>query len=321
MSLSRAADHFDVVTVGETMASFVPDGSADRYRAVPAGAESNVAIGVAQLGLRSCWFSRLGDDDLGRLVHDRVGHHGVDVRIEWDAERATGVMIKDFSSGSTRVQYHRSASAASGLDERHRALLPQRLWTHLSGITPALSAGAHRLVASLLRRGVDGGRRSFDFNYRPVLWPGPVAAAEVLVPLAREADLVFIGDDEATSLFGTCSEDELRRSLISRPDQELVLKRGGGQATLITSAGSWSRPARRVDVVDVTGAGDAFAAGYLAGTCRGWDAARRLELGHFLAARAISGLSDFGPALEIDEAAVALGTSHQLNSDDRMDAP
>lgn len=319
MCRSHAPDGIDVVTVGETMAAFVPDHAPDRYRVVPAGAESNVAIGVAQLGLRSRWVSRLGDDDLGRLVRDSVSSHGVDVRVEWDERHPTGIMTKSLTGSRTRVQYYRSSSAASRLDERHQTVVETgQRWTHLSGITPALSDGARRLVTNLLLGGGAGrGRTSFDFNYRPALWSGAAEAVDVLAPLARAADVVFIGDDEATDLFGTCEEDALRTELVMRPDQGLVLKRGGGVASLVTANGCWSEPARRVDVVDLTGAGDAFAAGYLAGTCRGWDATRRLQSGHFLASRVISRLSDVGPTPGPVEPDFAY---YQLPTPDRMDA-
>jgi 2-dehydro-3-deoxygluconokinase len=320
MSLSHARDGIDVVAVGETMAAFVPDGAPDRYRVVPAGAESNVAIGVAQLGLRARWVSRLGDDDLGRLVHDSVSSHGVDVRVEWDDRQPTGIMTKSVEGGRTRVQYYRSSSAASRLDERHYALVGTRQrWTHLTGITPALSGEARRLASRLLLGGGAGpGRTSFDFNYRPRLWSGPAEAVEVLAPLARAADLVFIGDDEATALFGTCAEDVLLAELVTRPDQELILKRGGGMASLITVDGCWSEPARRVDVIDLTGAGDAFAAGYLAGRCMGLDVTRRLQLGHLLASRVISRLSDVGPIPDPDDPDFA--GDHEPDIPDRRDS-
>ncbi|MCW2739050.1 sugar kinase [Nocardioides sp.] len=304
MILSHARDDVDVVAVGETMATFVPDGTPDRYRVVPAGAESNVAIGVAHLGLRARWVSRLGADDLGRLVCDTVSSHGVDVRVEWDEHLPTGIMTKSVEDGRTRVQYYRSGSAASRLDERHHAFVGDRpRWTHLTGITPALSSGARRLASRLLLdrdKDQGQGRTSFDFNYRPALWSGPSEAVDVLAPLARAADLVFVGDDEAAALFGTCDEDALRAELLTRSDQELILKRGGGMASLITTEASWSEPAKRVEVVDLTGAGDAFAAGYLAGRCKGWNVAQRLQSGHFLASQVISRLSDVGPIPDPD---------------------
>ena len=63
-------DRFDLVAIGETMVAFVSQGGSRRYLAVPAGAESNVAIGMAQLGCRTQWVSRLGADPLGRLIEE-----------------------------------------------------------------------------------------------------------------------------------------------------------------------------------------------------------------------------------------------------------
>jgi len=107
---------------------------------------------------------------------------------------------------------------------------------------------------------------------------------------------VFIGDDEAEILLGTDSPSALVDLIPRGPGQELVLKRGSAPATVITDDDEISVPALRPDVVDVTGAGDAFAAGYLAATCFDWSPAERLQLGHLLASRVVGSTDDVPPA-------------------------
>ena len=96
---------------------------------------------------------------------------------------------------------------------------------------------------------------------------------------------------------GTSDPDKLATKLLTRTDQEVVVKRGADHASVVTLAGEVSEPAFGAEVVDLTGAGDAFAAGYLAATCWGWDARERLRLGHLLGARAVSEVSDHGSPL------------------------
>lgn len=291
-----------MVTLGETMAGFVRDDSAGSYRFTAMGAESNVAVGMAQLGCRTRWISRLGEDELGGLVADFVTGHGVDVQVDWDPARVTGVCVKELTSGGTRVRYYRSESAARHLDHEHVRHLGPARWIHLTGVTPALSASCASMVTALATRETgDATRVSFDVNYRAALWPDPATAARTLVPLARAADTVFIGDDEAETLLGTCDEAEVRRQLLIRDDQEVVLKRGPGAASVLTRTGTVTEPALAVRVVDVTGAGDAFAAGYLTASCQGWGARERLRLGHLTAARVIGVKGDLVPSLERSE--------------------
>lgn len=307
---STPAPVIDVVAIGETMAAFIRDGADDCYRLTAIGAESNVAVGLAQLGCRSRWVSRLGDDEMGAFISNFLSSQGVDVDVDWDSHHSTGVCVKELGSDRTRVRYYRSESAARHLSGDHVARLGPAPWVHITGITPALSQTAANAIILVAGRELSCTRRvSFDVNYRPGLWPDAATAAQVLIPLARSADLVFIGDDEAEVLMGSCSEDELRDQLLAREGQELVLKRGGGYATVITATDRVSEPALDTKVVDVTGAGDAFSAGYLAACCRGQGLRERLRLGHFLASRVLRAVGDLSPAIDTSERDHLLSTS------------
>ena len=96
-------------------------------------------------------------------------------------------------------------------------------------------------------------------------------------------------------VLGTSDPDALRR-LLPGPDT-IVVKDDAHAAVCIDRAGRTAEPALRVDVVERVGAGDAFAAGYLAGTLRGYDRRRRLRLGHLLAAAALVVPGDHGAAV------------------------
>lgn len=288
-----------LVSIGETMVAFVSQDRSAQYRAVTAGAESNVAVGTARLGCPARWVSRLGDDPLGDLIEEAVAGAGVTVEVVRDRDRPTGVMTKHVTAAGTRSQYYRSGSAASALGPDDLDRVGEAAWVHLTGITPALSSSAAALVQSILEQ--RHGRVSFDVNYRPALWPDPAAAAEVLVPLARRADVVFIGDDEAELLLGTSRDDEIADRILYRPDQELVVKRGArGAAVLGPGEPVWV-PGLPADVVDPTGAGDAFAAGYLVARRSGWDPADRLRLGHVMGSRVVGVLEDVPPTFSPTE--------------------
>jgi len=278
------------------MAVFVADGEPTFYRAVPGGAESNVAVGMARLGLRAQWLSRLGDDPLGRMVEASIAAAGVDVRVGRDSVRPTGIYIKHVTPVGPIIRYYRSESAARLLSTGDLMGAGPARWMHVSGITAALSPSAARLVDVVVHRRPLGTRISFDLNYRSALWSGPELAAGVLQDLARAADAVFVGDDEAAHLFGTADPSTLAEKLLGSDDAELIIRRGGGPATLVGGHGQLSVPALEVKVVDPTGAGDAFTAGYLAGSLFGWPAPARLRLGHLMGSRVIGVAEDLSPA-------------------------
>ncbi|MDZ5077768.1 sugar kinase [Nesterenkonia sp. HG001] len=285
-----------VLCVGETMALVTPS-STGRLRTAAAftldvgGAESNVAAHLAALGRRSVWFSRLGDDELGRRVSDTLTSRGVDLTpVIYDPEAPTGVYFKDPGHG---VLYHRRGSAASRLSTADADALDLSAYglVHLSGITPALSAAAAAFIDRLMARAREAHLPvSFDVNFRAPLWPRE-EAAPALLALARRADVVFVGRDEAELLWGTSTAEAVRDLLDGTPT--LVIKDGDVGATEFTGAQHIFEPAIPTEVVEVVGAGDAFAAGYLAALLDGGDSSGRLTAGHHRAALTLQTTTDF----------------------------
>ncbi|WP_369175480.1 sugar kinase [Streptomyces sp. R28] len=292
-----------VVCIGETMAALAPDPpspllNAAHLRLSVAGAESNVAMYLADHGIPAAWLSALGDDPLGRRVRATVAAAGVDVsHVRTDPHRPTGLLVKDPGAAGTRVHYYRRGSAASALGPEVLDGQPARSASllHLTGITPALSASCRQLVARALA--AEPGTRpypvSFDVNHRAALWPDRSAPA-VLRELADRADIVFVGLDEAQDLWGEELTPAGIRAQLPRP-HIFVVKDGANAATAFTDEGVVTVPAPRTTVVEAVGAGDAFAAGFLAGLLRGATTTRALRLGHITAASALQVTGDHGP--------------------------
>lgn len=297
----------DVLCVGETMAVITP-AKAEPLREAQecllgfGGAESNVAAHLAEFGYRAGWASRLGADPFGDRIADGLAARGVDVsRVLRDQTSPTGVYFKDPDLGrGARTLYYRAGSAASRMSpEDARAwILEQTGWIHTSGINAALSRSCSELTEQLLTEAhTTGYKVSFDVNYRPALWSVDVAAPRLL-ELASLAAVVFVGLDEAETLWGCATADDVS-ALLPGP-RHLVIKDSATEAVeFIREAGQEEQvfrvPAHRVDVVEPVGAGDAFAAGYLAGLLRGDAPVDRLALGHSFAAWTLGTRADFRP--------------------------
>ncbi|WP_351227142.1 sugar kinase [Streptomyces sp. NPDC002133] len=325
MSTPRPLRPGPVVCVGETMAALAPEplgplDDADLLRVDIAGAESNVALYLADHGIPTRWVSAVGDDPFGRRVRDRIAAGGVDVSgARTDPDRPTGLLLKDPGANGTRVHYHRRGSAAS-------ALTPELLddpavagaaLLHLSGITPALSPGCHALVERALRPDRPC-PVSFDVNYRPALWTGR-PAADVLRPLADRADIVLVGLDEAQALWGDGLTDARAvRELLPGPGV-LVVKDGAHAATAFLGADAHTVPALAVRVAEPVGAGDAFAAGFLSGLLRELSVAGALRLGHLTAASALRVPGDHGPLPALDVVATLLAADDETWRAARID--
>ncbi|MFE0460339.1 sugar kinase [Kitasatospora sp. NPDC058965] len=293
----------EVVTVGETMAALRATGAirlgAPMELSV-AGAESNVAIGLARLGHAVGWAGRVGDDEFGQLVLRTLRAERVDVshaRIDREA-RPTGLLTREDRVGDlVRVLYHRAGSAGSALraEDVRQALVPGLRVLHLTGITPALGRTAADAVRAAAERARElGATVCFDVNYRARLW-SPEQARAALRPLAGHADLLVASADELHLVAADPGHDEATAvaSLLAEGRREVVITRGGDGASVTGVHGTVHAAARPVPVRDVVGAGDAFVAGYLSGLLDGLTPADRLHRATTTAAFAVATRGDW----------------------------
>ncbi|MDT0270230.1 sugar kinase [Streptomyces sp. DSM 44915] len=271
-----------------------------RPRATVAGAEANVAIGLARLGHRVSWAGRLGADEPGRLVLRTLRGEGVDVsHATTDPAAPTGAMLRERRVADlARVHYWRAGSAASQQQPEHLrpALAAGARVLHLTGITAALGPGPLAAVLAAARHGrAAGWRVVLDVNHRARLWD-MAAAAAALRPLLPWLDVLIASADELPVVAGDAGADEAARvaELLAGGLDEVVVKRAGDGAGLFTAAGGrHAAPARAVPVRDTVGAGDAFCAGYLSGLLDGLGPAERLDRAVTCGAFAVAGDGDW----------------------------
>ncbi|HZC72680.1 MAG TPA: sugar kinase [Jatrophihabitans sp.] len=292
----------EVVTFGEAMAALRGTGLlrlGGELSLSIAGAESNLAIGLARLSHDVAWIGRVGDDELGQLVLRTLRAEQVDVRAAHiDADRPTGLLLFEPRIADTvRVAYYRSGSAGGAIAAED--VLPHlrsglRL-LHVTGVTAALGPQAVDAVNAAVKHArALGAQVSLDINYRSQLWPAD-RAREVLRPLAAQVDLLFASDDELRLVAPDPGADTAAsaRQLLDSGVTTVVLKRGADGALAHTAAGELRVAARAVPVVDVVGAGDAFAAGYLSGHLDGRNVAGCLDRASVVAAFAVAQRGDW----------------------------
>jgi 2-dehydro-3-deoxygluconokinase len=272
---------FDVVTFGETMLRFSPPDhqtfeQSTSVNVTIGGSESNTAVALSRLGLRTAWISKLVDNPLGRKIHTSIAAHGVDLSgIVWtsNGRNATYFVELGKTPRAYRVTYDRKNSAVNTLQpsEINWTLFKKAKIVHLTGITAALSANCRNLVELMIKRA----RReksliSFDVNYRAKLWSCKKADS-VLSPLCRGADILFVKYEDAAAVFGVKGEPE---------DILGVLQERFHCRTVVLTIGKEGAVCRHADQefrsrafptaeTDRVGAGDAFAAGFLFGFLTG----------------------------------------------------
>ena len=287
---------FDLIAIGETMLALAPaHGTSMRDAATllvdHAGAESNTAVGLARLGLRTAWVSCLGDDAAGNRILDSLSKERVDTRwVRRDSLRPTGMMLKDPDAG---VRYYRTGSAASamGPDILHDVPVADARAVLVTGVTALIGSSPHAAGLALLAAA--RGLRIVDPNLRAGLW-GSDRRRELVVPFVERWDLLLAGEAELSEVLGEAvrgAAEALARKAAAIGPREVVVRSAASIGVL--AGGSWTTlEIRRDAAVDPIGAGDAFNAGYLAVRLRDGSIEEAIRSGARCGAAVTTSLSD-----------------------------
>jgi sugar/nucleoside kinase (ribokinase family) len=294
----------DVVTFGEAMLMLVADRpgpieDAESFFKRTAGAETNVAIGLARLGFGVGWVSRLGTDSMARYLLQAMRREGVDCsHVVCDPAQRTGFQFKGrvAGGGDPAVEYHRKGSAASLMqpEQIDSPWLTAARHLHATGVFAALSDGCLATARRSIELMRSAGRTvSFDPNLRPTLWPSPERMRETVNDLAAQSDWVLPGIEEGRFLTGADSPEGIASFYRDRGARLVVVKLGPEGAYFDGEAGNGrvaGCPVARV--VDTVGAGDGFAVCVVSALLEGRSVADAVKRGAWIGARAVQVLGD-----------------------------
>lgn len=269
---------YDVVTLGETMIRLTPPAmqrieQTQAFEIHVGGSESNTAVGLARLGMKVCWLSRLTDNALGHTISGTIARFGVDTsHVVWTDEDRVGLYFYEPSPPprSSHIIYDRAESALSKMQPDD---LPTDVFAaqgarllHLTGITPA--TGAVDVATRALQLAQEAGwLMSFDMNYRSKLWD-PQTARTMCEPFMRAANILFISLDDVHTLYGTVLSSTEALTLLASlyPQATIVMTLGAKGAAARTLDGTTlEQPTFPAGELGRIGGGDAFSAGFLYG--------------------------------------------------------
>lgn len=260
------------------------------------GAESNVAIGVARLGHSVTWVGRVGADEFGDLIRSTLAGEGVDARAIPDPGAPTGLMIKGRRTADLiDVRYYRKDSAGSRLSaaDLDPELIRSARVLHVSAITPALSASAREAVGHAIAEARAAGVLvSLDVNYRKALWT-PEEAGAWLRETVGQVDVLFATEAEGRLIADAQEPVELAKALAAHGPRHVLVKFGAKGAMELSDGVVHRAEPYEVTEVDPVGAGDAFAAGWLADWLAGAGPERRLSTACAAGAFAVTSQGDW----------------------------
>jgi 2-dehydro-3-deoxygluconokinase len=261
----------DLLCMGEPMLEFnqlpiQPDGTR-HYLEGHGGDTSNAAIAAARQGARVGYITALGNDMPGDSFLALWAREGVDASTVIRTDRwLTGVYFVTHDDKGHHFLHYRTNSAASmytPADLPRTAIAGARMF-YVSGISQGISTtAADAVFAAIDIARSNGVKVAYDTNYRPRLWP-PARAAAVMRAAMAETDYALPGIEDVQILTGLTDPGAILDFYLRLGPKVVVLKMGEAGAYLATQAYRVRIPRYAVQVVDATGAGDAFCGSFLA---------------------------------------------------------
>ncbi|NWF86753.1 sugar kinase [Candidatus Bathyarchaeota archaeon] len=290
-----------VVTFGEIMLRLAPPGflrivQARSFDAIYAGAEANVAITLANLGVSADYVTRLPNNDVGDACLNYLRQFGVGTEKIIRGGDRLGIYFLEIGAAQrgNKVIYDRANSAFATINPKDfnwNKILSDACWFHWTGITPAVSEGAADTCLEAVKKAKEMGLTvSCDINYRSMLWKWGKSAKEVMSQLAKFVDILIGNEEDAEKVFGVkAPEVDVARGEIKATSYENVAKQlmkmfpnlklvnFALRGSISASHNTWSgvsydgkklylAPVYDIThIVDRVGAGDSFSGGFIYG--------------------------------------------------------
>lgn len=236
----------------------------------------NVAVSASRLGFNASVLSAVGDDYFGRAIIAHLKKEGVDASsIVMDARGFTGAyFITLLEHGEHVFTYYRAGSSASRFEVTDKALriIERADVFHFSGITQAIGRSSRASALKAVKRAHGSGRTvSYDVNFRPRLWSGEEASA-AFDEVAKYVDVLLISSEDWELLRGRSQgERKIAEELRKEGFETVIVKAGAHGSFGISGNRRYSQRSYPVEVIDATGAGDAYDAGFICGMLKGLD--------------------------------------------------
>lgn len=254
---------YDAVVLGESLIDFIPvnKGEIKNFRTSPGGAPTNVAYGLAQLGSNVALISRVGMDHLGKSMVSSLRRAGVETKyVQYDNERFTTITIVMPDSRDMQRYLIYRGDTADGyvtLEDVPKDLFKYTKIFHCGSLLMSSGVASKTAQQAIEAAKEYGVTVSVDVNLRPNSWSSQREMIHTAVKLVEQSDIVKMTREESETL------NINPMDIIKQSDKMVLVTNGGEGAKLYYQGNVVSCKAPSVEVVDETGAGDAFMSAFL----------------------------------------------------------
>ena len=279
----------------------IPEGQGaallEQVRFAPAGTAGGTAVGLAKLGLRTFAVGAVGDDTSGDLLLRLLAAHGVDTsHIARKHGIETSTSILPIRPNGERPALHLpGANLAFSIDDVPWQVIESAGYLHMGGNDVMRGLGRDGAATILRRARESGATTTMD-----LLGEGSPRMLAIIEPALKFVDWFMPNAEQACRLTGAASAEEAAATLLQHGARGIVLKMGAGGSLMVTTQEKVLLPSHEIEVIDTSGCGDAYCAGFIRGLSMGWEPAECMRLGNAAAALVARGLGSDAGIVDLD---------------------
>lgn len=279
----------DLLTVGEVLIDMISEDYGDdfecsTYKKYFGGSPANIAMNTKRLGISSLIASAVGKDSLGNFLINHLQRAGIDTSYVEKLDYSTSMVLVTKSKKSPVPIFYRDADYHLNYDEKLEEAIRNSKIVHFScwPISKEPSRGTVEKIIEEARK--NNNLICFDPNYHPMIWEKEEDGIAYVKSVIGKVDIVKPSEDDAERLFGKDTPENQIDKFI-KLGAKLVIMTLGKEGAIVSNGIETTRfSSMAAEVVDTTGAGDAFWSGFYAGIIKGYTIKEALSLGFAVSA-------------------------------------
>lgn len=280
----------DLLAVGELLIDMISneydDGSfeCDGYTKFSGGAPSNIAINVNRLGIRSEIVSAVGNDGFGTFLLRRLQQEGMDTKGIQRVDASTSLVVVTKSRTTPVPIFYRDADYQMTFDASLEQKIANSKVVHFSCWPISRTPARHTLEKVIEEARSQGLLIGFDPNYHPMIWQRGEDGAQYVKSIISKVDVIKPSEEDAERLFGKDEPVKQLEKFLELGAKLVIMTLGKDGAIVSNGKETLSFDSLATEVVDTTGAGDAFWSGFYAALIQGHSIREALHLGFAVSA-------------------------------------
>lgn len=275
----------DILTVGELLvdmitAKYDDNINCDEYHRFFGGSPANIAMNVKMLGIESLVVSAVGNDGFGKYLINHLRQSNINTSYIQQVDYAsTSLVVVSKSKTSPIPIFYRSADYQLLYTQKLEEAVGNSKIIHFSNWPISMEPARYTIEKVIELAKNNNSLICFDPNYHPMLWQQGEDGKAYVKSILCKVDIIKPSEDDAERLFGKDSPENQVENFLKLGVKLVVMTLGENGAIISNGKESIRLPALATEVVDVTGAGDAFWSGFYTALIKGYSIRNALSCG------------------------------------------